>query len=124
MDLENFTGWTRLCLPGITIALATVMADDPKVLDSPDKIAEEGQRLYEERHKANLEQNRRGEYVAIDVLTGNAYLGRFPEQAIEEARKQAPNGVFHLIRIGAPGAFKVSFGSRHAFWGRSLRQPR
>ncbi|MBI3048059.1 MAG: hypothetical protein HYY76_07075 [Acidobacteria bacterium] len=102
----------------------TVMADDPKVLDSPDRIAEEGQRLYEERHKANLEQNRRGEYVAIDVLTGNAYIAKFPELAIEEARKQAPNGVFHLIRIGAPGAFKVSFGSRHGFWGRSLRQPR
>lgn len=107
------------------MATVTVMADDPKVLDSPDKIAEEGQRLYEERHKADLEQNRRGEYVAIDVLTGNAYVGKFPEQALEEARKQAPNGVFHLIRIGAPGAFKVSFGSRrHGFWGRPLRQPR
>lgn len=101
------------------------MADDPKVLDSPDKIAEEGQRLYEERHKADLEQNHRGEYVAIDVLTGNAYVAKFPEQAIEEARKQAPHGVLHLIRIGAPGAFKVSFGSRrHGFWGRPLRQSR
>ena len=100
------------------------MADGPKVFDSPDKIAEEGQRLYEERHKATLEGTRRGEYVTIDVLTGNAYAAEFPEQALEEARKQAPNGVFHLIRIGAPGAFKVSFGSRHAFWGRTLRQPR
>ena len=100
------------------------MADDPKVLDSPDKIAEEGQRLYEASHKADLEQNRRGEYVAIDVLTGNAYVAKFPELAIEEARRQAPNGVFHLIRIGAPGAFKVSFGARHGFWGRPLRQPR
>ena len=103
------------------MALAMPMADDPKVLDSPDKIAEEGQRFYDERHRANLERDRRGEYVAIDVLTGNAYVGKFPEQAIEEFRKQAPNGVFHLIRIGAPGAFKVSFGSRHAFWGRPLR---
>lgn len=101
------------------------MADDPKILDSPDRIAEEGQRLYVERHKLDLEQNHRGEYVAIDVLTGNAYSGKFPELALEEARRQAPNGVFHLIRIGAPGTFKVSFGSRHhGFWGRSLRQPR
>ena len=98
------------------------MADDPKVLDTPDKIAEEGQRLYDERHRARLEQEHLGHFVAIDVMTGNAYVATFPEQAIEEARKQAPNGVFHLIRIGAPGAFKVSFGSRHAFWGRPLRQ--
>jgi len=100
------------------------MADDPKVLDTPDKIAEEGQRLYDERHRTRLEQEHRGQFVAIDVTTGNAYLAKFPEEAIEEARKQAPNGVFHLIRIGAPGAFKVSYGSRHGFWGRPLRQPR
>ena len=104
------------------------MADDPRVLDSPEKIADEGQRLYDERHREGLEVEHRGQFVAIDVTTGNAYVARFPEQAIEEARTQAPNGVFHLIRIGAPGAFKVSFGSRfgsrHGFWGRPLRQSR
>ena len=100
------------------------MADDRKVFDTPDKIAEEGQRLYDERHRARLEAEHMGQFVAIDVMTGSAYAARFPEQAIEEARKQAPNGVFHLIRVGAPGTFKVSFGSRHAFWGRPLRQSR
>lgn len=100
------------------------MADDRKVLDSPEKIAEEGQRLYDERHRARLEVQHRGQFVAIDVTTGDAYTALYPEQALEEARSQAPNGVFHLIRIGAPGAFKVSFGSRHAFWGRLLRQSR
>lgn len=100
------------------------MATDPKTLDSPDRIAEEGQRLYDANHKVTLEATHKGEYVAVDVLTGKAYLGKFPEQAIAEARQQAPNGVFHLIRIGAPGAFKVSFGSRREFWGRTLRQSR
>ena len=101
-----------------------VMADDPKVLDSPEKIAEEGQRLYDERHRERLEGEHRGHFVAIVVTTGNAYVARFPEEAIEEARTHALNGVLHLIRIGAPGTFKVSFGSRHGFWGRPLRQSR
>ena len=102
------------------------MTDHSKLLDSPTKIAEEGRRFYDEQHKANLERDRNGEYVAIDVLTGSAYVARFPELAIEEAREKAPNGVFHLIRIGAPGAFKVSFGSgsNDDFWGRPLRQSR
>jgi hypothetical protein len=100
------------------------MTEERRVLDSPDKIAEEGQRLYDERHRGRLEAEHFGEYVAIDVTTGSAYTARFPEQAIEAARRQAPNGVFHLIRIGAPGAFKVSFGSRHAIWGRLLRPAR
>lgn len=101
------------------------MADDPKVLDSPERIAEEGERLYAERHKAALERTHLGHFVAIDVLTGEAYLAEFPEGALGEARKKAPHGVFHLIRIGAPGTFKVSHGShRHAFWSRPLRQSR
>ena len=102
------------------------MTDHSKLLDSPTKIAEEGHRFYDEQYKADLERDRNGEYVAIDVSTGSAYVARYPELAIEEAREKAPNGVFHLIRIGAPGAFKVSFGfgSNDDFWGRPLRQSR
>lgn len=98
------------------------MTTDMKALDSPDKIATEGERIYAERHKLNLEQEHLGHFVAVDVMTGSAYVAEFPEDALAKARSEAPNGVFHLIRIGAPGAFKVSYGSsRDAFWGWSLR---
>ncbi len=101
------------------------MTADLRILDTPDKIAEEGERIYAQRHRAELENEHRGHFVAIDVLSGNAYVAEFPEQALEKARARAANGIFHLIRIGAPGAFKVSFGSsRNGFWDRSLRQPR
>lgn len=100
-------------------------ADNLRALNTPDKIAEAGQRLYAERHQAQLEKDRSGQFVAIDVLTGEGYVAEFPEQALEHARKQAPNGVFHLIRIGAPGAFKVSYSSqRHDRWSWILRQSR
>lgn len=100
------------------------MADET-VLDSPEKIAEAGERIYAHRYKADLESTSRGSYVAIDVLSGRAYVAQFPEQALEKARTEAAHGVFHLIRIGAPGAFKISFSSRkkgphNDFWGRSL----
>ena len=99
---------------------------DFRVLDSPEKIAEEGERIYAERYQSQLELERRGHFVAIDVTTDKSYVEEFPEEALEAARKQAPNGIFHLIRIGAPGAFKVSFGAsaRYDFWGRPLRQSR
>jgi hypothetical protein len=96
----------------------------PDVLDSPGKIAEVGERIYADRYKAELERTSLGQFVAIDVLTGKHYVAQFPEQALEKARAEATNGVFHLIRIGSPGAFKVSFNlTRNAandFWGRSL----
>lgn len=102
------------------------MTADFKVLDSPNKIAEAGERIYADRYKVELERDQFGHFVAIDVTTGESYVAEFPEQALEKARAAAPNGIFHLIRIGAPGAFKVSFGlSRNDdFWGRPLRQSR
>ena len=103
------------------------MADDPRLLDSPDKIAEAGERYYNERHRTILEKSSLGQFVAVDVLTGEAYVGQFPEIALDTARKAAANGIFHLIRIGSPGAFRVSFGgprSKHGFWTGALRHPR
>lgn len=98
-----------------------------KELNNPDKIAEAGERIYSTRHKEKLERESPGKFVAIDVATGNAYVGEFPEAAIQDAKAASPNAVLHLIRIGAEGAFKVSYaGSRsHPWrWGRSLRQTR
>lgn len=87
------------------------MADSKLILDSPDRIAEEGQRIYLAKYRESLERTNIGQFVAIDVLSGQAYVGKFAEIALDEARKKAPNGVFHLVRIGSPGAFKVSFGA-------------
>jgi hypothetical protein len=105
------------------------MENNVKTLDSPAKIADEGERIYAERFKEQLESAHRGHFVAIDVTSGAEYVAEFPELALEKARAAAPNGIFHLIRIGAPGAFKVSYGmAQHDdFWGgplRPLRQTR
>jgi hypothetical protein len=101
------------------------MSIDVKALTSPEKIADAGEAIYEERYKRRLEPDRRGHFIAVDVTSGEGYVADYPEQALQDARKAAPYGIFHLIRIGAPGTFRVSFGlNRHDFWGRPLRQPR
>jgi hypothetical protein len=88
-------------------------------LDNPRQIAEMGERLYQERHKEKLEQVRRGHFAAINVLTGAAYVHELSHEALATARQQAPDGIFHLIRIGSPGAFKVSDGRHlHGFGTR------
>lgn len=97
-----------------------------RFLNTPDKIAEAGEQIYADRYKQELEAGHSGEFVAIDVLTGAAYTARFPEEALANARSAAPNGIFHLIRIGAPGAFKVSYRNHDQAgnWDGVLRQPR
>lgn len=79
-----------------------------KGLSSPSKIVEAGERIYSEHYKAEFERDRFGQFVAIDISTGEAYPAEFPEEALLAARAKAPTGVFHLIRIGFPGAFKLS----------------
>ena len=79
--------------------------------NNPKLIAEHGERIYSEKFREKFEKDYLGKFVAIDVTTDNAYLGDTPEEAYGDARKQSPKGVFHLIRVGAPGAFKVSYTS-------------
>jgi len=92
------------------------------VLTDPGKIAQAAERIYEEKYKADYEKSFWGEFVVINVYDGAAYRGEFAEEALQKAREEAPYGVFHLIRIGAPGAFKVSYiGQRQASWNWTLR---
>ncbi len=92
------------------------MPEDPSELNNPNKIAEAGERIYSERYKADLEKSHPGEFVCVDVLSGNFYLGRYPEQAMKTAREEAPSGIFHLIKIGSPGAFRTSYTLRRNEW--------
>jgi hypothetical protein len=82
-----------------------------KLFTNPRDVVVEGVRIYNNKYKADLEKNRPGQFVVIDVTTENAYVANFSEEALDKAKKAAPQGVFHLIKIGASGAFKVSYTS-------------
>lgn len=77
-------------------------------LSDPKAIAERGEKIYNERYRAQFEQECLGKFVAIDVVTGKAYVATSTEEAYEAARKESPKGLFHLIKVGSPGAFRVS----------------
>ncbi len=77
----------------------------------PQEIVEAGEKIYAEKYKQDYERNHPGKFAAVDVLTGAAYVAEFPEDALQQAREKAPTGLFHLIKIGSPGAFRVSYNS-------------
>ena len=92
-------------------------------LTNPGKIADAAEKIYDERYRKDLEERHSGQFVVIDVKSGEAYRGEFAEDALTVARERAPHGVFHLIRIGSPGAFRVSYvGQQTASWNWTLRQ--
>ena len=66
-----------------------------------DEIVEKGRKIYE-TIKDKLEPEHKGELVAIEVETGDYFLGQSVIEAIEKGREKYPNTVFHVIRIGYP----------------------
>ncbi len=92
-------------------------ADDRVDVSAPDKIAREANRIYEEKFRKDYERRHKGKYVAIDIRTGRAYRDSSSDGALKKARKEAPHGVFHLIRVGFRSAFKMTrFVRRHDNW--------
>ena len=80
-------------------------------LSDPKGIAELGEKIYAERYQADYEAKYRDQFVVIDVKTGKAYLGLSPVDAYNAARQDASEGLFYLIKIGEPGAYRVSYSS-------------
>jgi hypothetical protein len=81
---------------------------------SPKQIAEEGERIYRERYQAKFESLYLGKFVALDIKTGEAFIGSTSTEALQEGQKKDPLGSFHLVKVGASGAFRVSFSNHNA----------
>jgi hypothetical protein len=73
------------------------------------EIAERGEAIYKERYRQEDEAKYRGRFVAIDVITEDTHVAETPEGALEQARKENRSGLFHLIRIGSPGVYRVAY---------------
>lgn len=70
------------------------------VQQNTEAIAEKGQQIYEERLKEKLEPEHRGEIVAIEVETGDYFLGHSVMEAVNRAREKYPNRIFYIARVG------------------------
>ncbi|HYL84236.1 MAG TPA: hypothetical protein VE263_08385 [Candidatus Angelobacter sp.] len=84
---------------------------------TPQDISDRGDALYKSKFQALYEKQHPGKFLAIDVVTQEGFLGDSPEQALEAAQAQNINGYFHLVKIGSPGVFRVSFSRSHTHDG-------
>jgi hypothetical protein len=88
---------------------ATVNMYATPSFSNPIETAKTGQAIYEQKYRSEYESRFPAQFVAIDVTTEKAFVADHPEKAIKAACAAAPNGIFHLIRIGSAGAFRVSY---------------
>jgi hypothetical protein len=78
-------------------------------LNNPKAIADAGERIYREKFQAAYEAAYLGDYAAINVGKETAFVGKTPELAFQSARKDDPQGIFHLVRVGYAGAFQMGY---------------
>ncbi|MBI2676049.1 MAG: hypothetical protein HYX24_06330 [Candidatus Aenigmarchaeota archaeon] len=74
------------------------------------ELVSRGKRIYETSLKAILEQEHKGEYVAIEPDSGAYYLGHTMSEAYERAAAEHPGKRFFLAKVGYKAA--VSFKHR------------
>jgi hypothetical protein len=58
--------------------------------------------IYRKKLKSKLEEKYKGRIVAIDVESGDYFLGKTVLEAIEKGRSKYPGKIFYAVRIGYP----------------------
>lgn len=67
------------------------------------KIAAAGAKIYE-TIKLKYESAQNGKFLAIDIDSKDAFIGKTSSEAVELARKAHPNKVFYVVKIGFSAA--------------------
>jgi len=69
-----------------------------------DELVEKGEEIYK-KIRDKLEPAHKGEFLAINVDTGEYWLGKTATEADKKAREKYPDEVFYLARVGRRAAF-------------------
>jgi hypothetical protein len=78
---------------------------EPKVFQFDQrKVISGGKEIYN-RIRERLEPEHKGEIVAIEVDSGEYFLGRTVTEATSEARRKHPDKVFYFVRVGFPAVY-------------------
>jgi hypothetical protein len=82
------------------------------VQPSPEEIARRGEAIYDRDIRPKVEPDRVGEFVIVDVLTGEYEVARDDLTASHRMLDRNPDAVMYGIRIGSAAAYRIcQFGA-------------
>ena len=83
------------------------------MVSSNDNItAREARRIYEERLRDALEMSHMNDFVAIEPISGDHFLGKTLSTAAGAAREKYPDRLVHVLRVGHKAAVHFGMQSR------------
>ena len=62
--------------------------------------------------RADVERDHDGEFLVVDVATGDYTVGKDDEEVFEHAEAKNPKGMFYLMRVGRPAAHRIGGSTR------------
>jgi hypothetical protein len=72
-----------------------------------DAFAAKAKEIYNRKYRQQLEATERGKVVAIEVESGEIFIGRTALEAGMKAREKFPERVFYFIRVGYPAVHSL-----------------
>ena len=66
-----------------------------------------GKKFYEEKLKPILEPEHNGEFIAIEPYLKKYFVDKDSNQVLLKARREMPDKMFYLGRIGFESAYKI-----------------
>ena len=75
-----------------------------------DEVVQAAERLYETQFKRELEPRHAGEFVAIEPVSGEYFLGKTLSAAIQGARQVHPTRLSYAMRVGSDPAIHLGHG--------------
>ncbi len=77
------------------------------VAANPEDIIRRGRRLYESKLRAQMEATHAGEYLVLNVDTGEYEVDRDDVAASRRARLRFPSAPLFTMRVGHATAFRL-----------------
>jgi hypothetical protein len=82
------------------------------VSQNSGNVADHARRIYEERLRATLEESHMNEFVAIEPISGEYFLGDTLSEAIGASRVKYPDRLAHALRVGHKAAIHLGYQIR------------
>jgi len=77
---------------------------------TPDEVAQRGEAIYQGQIRALVEPEHRGQFVVIDIETGDYELDVDDLAATKRALAKRPGAVLYGLRIGSEAAYRLGGG--------------
>ena len=84
----------------------------PDITISPEEIARRGQDIYDTSLRDKLEPEHKGQFVVLNIETGEYEMDKDQALAFERAQNRWPSSVFCFLRVGYRASHHLGFPIR------------